>query len=391
MLRVVLKPDKDRKLRGFYPWVYADEIDSIEGDPAPGDVVEVIDARGEFVGRAFFNSHSHIPVRIVTLHPGQKLDRTLIQDRLTDAWHRREGRVLNTNAMRLVHAEADGLPGLIVDRYADTLIIQLRNPGIERLEAQIVRELKRLYSPTGIYERSDMQAREEEGMEPRSRLIFGQVPDRIEVMEDDVRFQVDVKSGQKTGFYADQRDNRRLLRSMLGSSSRVLDVYSYTGAFSLHAAKEGAKSLAVDKDGDALRLLESNARMNGLAERIGARIGEALEVLAALDREGRRFSHVVLDPPTLAKHKNDVPRVKQLFTQMIGLGLHVLEPQGMLFISTCAYHISADDLVEAARRAANEAQRKCQLLRVTYQPADHPWILQIPETLYLKTLVLRVD
>lgn len=391
MASVVLKPGKDRKIRGFYPWVYADEVEAVKGEPSPGDIVQVEDTRGQTIGRAFFNPHCHIPLRMITLDPDQAVDRSFLEGKLRDAARRRESRIQNTNAIRLVHAEADGLPGLIVDRFADTLVMQLRNPGIERLELEIIRSLKHLFSPSGIFERSDVQAREEEGMEPRSGPVFGRIPENIEIFEDDVHLQVDVQSGQKTGFYADQRDNRRLLRSMVGQGSRVLDVYSYTGAFSLHAARAGAQALAVDKDDNALRVLEANARLNGLSEKVGARWGDALKVLADLNAEGRTFTHVVLDPPTLAKHKDDVSRVKQMFAEITGLALQVLQPQGCLFLSTCAYHISTDDLIESARRAANQMGRPCQVLAVTFQPPDHPWILQIPETLYLKTLVLRLD
>jgi 23S rRNA (cytosine1962-C5)-methyltransferase len=391
MARVILKPEKDRKLRSFYPWVYTDEIESVEGNAGPGEVVQVEDARGEFVGRAFFNARSHIPVRMLTLGPEIRIDQAFIEERLIASSRRREGRIANTNALRLVHAEADRLPGLVVDRFADVLVMQVRNPGIESHRHEIIRGLKHVFAPVGIYERSDVQAREEEGMEPRVGVVSGQVPDKIEIHEDDIRFEVSVQAGQKTGFYLDQRDNRRLLGSMIAPGARVLDVYSYTGAFSLHAARAGAQVLAVDKDSDALQRLEVNTRLNGLAGRIGARWGEALEVLGDLAEERRTFTHVVLDPPTLAKHKNDGPRVKQVFAQVTAGALNVLEPQGILFLSTCAYHLSADDLIESARRAANDLRRGCQVLTITYQPPDHPWILQIPETLYLKTLILRVD
>lgn len=351
--------------------------------------MQVQDARGATVGCAFYNPASHIPIRMLSLDPKERIDRSFLIGRLSEALRRREGRVIGTNAVRLVHAEADGLPGLIVDRFAGILVMQIRNPGMERLESDIVRALKQIHNPQGIYERSDMQARAEEGMEPLSRLAFGDVPDKIEIFEDDIHFHLDVRAGQKTGYYLDQRDNRRLLRSMLKPEARVLDVYSYTGAFSLHAARVGAVALAVDKDQAALELLEINARGNGLGEKIGARWGDALEVMGDLAREGRKFTHIVLDPPTLAKHKNDIPRVKQLYTQIVSGALPLLESEGYVFLSSCAYHITVDDLIESSRRAANDVHRSCQVVTITFQPADHPWVLQIPETLYLKTLVLR--
>lgn len=391
MATVLLKPDREKKLRNWYPWVYADEIQAVEGEAEAGAVVEVKDARGEFVCRAFFNAASHIPARVLTLDARDKIDRAFFEERVRAAVARRVGRVVNTNALRLIHAEADALPGLIVDRFADTLVVQIRNPGLERCRDQIVRALKAVCAPAGIYERSDVEARAEEGLAPRVGPVWGQVPDRLEVHEDDVCFEVNVQAGQKTGFYLDQRDNRRLLRAWCTRDERVLDVYSYTGAFGLHAARAGAQCLAVDKDGAALQLLEANARRNGLADKIGARWGDALEVLSDLAREQRAFTRIVLDPPTLVKHKNDVPRVKQLWVQLVGGALALLAPRGILFLSTCAYHVSVNDLIEVTRIAAHDAHRRIQVLTVTYQPADHPWILQIPETLYLKTLVVQVD
>jgi 23S rRNA (cytosine1962-C5)-methyltransferase len=391
MGRVVLKPGKEAKLRNFYPWVYADELKWVEPGIRPGEVVQVEDARGSAVGRAFFNSFSHIPARMLTLDPEESIDRGFLEGRLLSAGRRREGSIAKTNAMRLVHAEADGLPGLVVDRFGEVLVMQLRNPGMEKLSNEIIRLLRQLFTPQGIFERSDVQAREEEGMERRAGLTYGQVPDKIEIYEDDLRYELDVRMGQKTGFYLDQRDNRRAFRALVVPGARVLDVYSYSGAFSLNAARMGAQALAVDKDAGALQLLETNARLNGVGNRIGARFGDAQQVLDNLKREGRRFDFIVLDPPTLAKHKNDVPRVKQLLIQIIGQAFSVLDPGGILFASTCAYHISSDDLIECGRRAANESHRRCQVQALTYQPADHPWILQVPETLYLKTLVLRAD
>ncbi len=391
MANLILKPDVESKLRNFYPWIYAHEVEAVEGEGAPGQVVEVKTARGDFVCRAFFNPNSHIPARVLTYEPKQKIDRAFFEDRMRAAAKLREGRVTHTNARRLIHAEADELPGLIVDRFADTLVIQIRNPGMEAYREEIVRGLKHVFAPTGIYERSDTQAREEEGLEPRAGLVWGQVPPKIELFEDDVHFQVSVEAGQKTGFYLDQRDNRRLLASLVTPDSRVLDVYAYTGAFSLHAARAGAQALAVDKDTEALQLLEANAQRNGLADKVGARWGDAVEVMDNLAREGRKFTHIILDPPTLAKHKNDVPRVKQLFTQITARALAMLDPGGILFLSTCAYHISVNDLIESARRGASEVHRRAQVLTITYQPADHPWMIQIPETLYLKTLVLRAE
>lgn len=391
MTTVVVKPDRVRKLRNQYPWLYADEIAEIRGDAHAGELVEIQDARGDFIARAFFSPTSHIAARIITYDASEKINRAFFETRFEQARARRVHAIANTNALRLVHGEADQLPGLVVDRFAETLVVQFRNAGVENLRKEILQALKKIFPSQGAYERSDTQARGEEGLEARVGVLYGDVPNEIEIFEDDVEFFVNPQAGQKTGFYLDQRDNRRLLRTMVDHRSRVLDVFSYTGAFSLHAAKADAHALAVDKDQVALQQLETNARKNNLSDRVGARWGDAEKVLAQLVQERRFFSHIVLDPPTLAKHKNEVPPAKQLFTRLTTDALRLLEPNGILFLSTCAYHITVNDLIEVSRIAASEVSRRATVITVTYQPADHPWILQIPETLYLKTLVLRVE
>ncbi len=391
MTSIVVQADRVKKLRNQYPWLYADEIDQVRGEPQAGEVVELEDTRGEFIARAFFNPHSHIAARILTYNAAEKINRAFFEARFAQALARRANAVAGTNARRLVHGEADQLPGLVVDQFADVIVVQFRNAGVEQFRKEILQALKKVFPARGAYERSDTQARREEGLDARVGLLYGAVPEEISIYEDDVQFLVNPQAGQKTGFYLDQRDNRRLLRAMVNDDARVLDVFSYTGGFSLHAAKAGARALAVDKDSSALQQLEVNAQRNQLGDRVGARWGDAEELLRILGDEKRRFTHIVLDPPTLAKHKNDVPPAKQLFTRLTAHALKLLEPDGILFLSTCAYHISVNDLIQVSRIAASDLARRARVVTVTYQPADHPWILQIPETLYLKTLVLRVE
>ncbi|HZQ10916.1 MAG TPA: class I SAM-dependent rRNA methyltransferase [Anaerolineae bacterium] len=388
---IIVKPESVKKLRNLYPWLYADEVAEIHGLAEAGDIVQVRDTRGEFIASAFFSPTSHIMARVLSYNASEKINRAFFESRFELALARRANAIRGTNAVRLVHGEADQLPGLVIDRYADMLVVQFRNAGVEALRKEIVQALKKVFGAHGAFERSDTQARVEEGLEPRTGLLYGDVPQEILVHEDDVEFLVNPQAGQKTGFYLDQRDNRRLLRTMVGQGSRVLDVFSYTGGFSLHAAKAGAHALAVDKDQAALTQLEANARQNGVSERVGARWGDSEQVLAELVAEKRTFSHIVLDPPTLAKHKNQVPTAKQLFTRLTAKALQLLESNGILFLSTCAYHITVNDLIEVTRIAASDGGRRARVITVTYQPADHPWILQIPESLYLKTIVLHVE
>ena len=391
MAVIVVKPESVKKLQNQYPWLYADEIADLRGDAQAGEIVELHDARGSFIARAFFNPTSHIRARVLTYDVTEKINRAFFETRLALAAARRVNALGHTNAMRVVHAEADQLPGLVIDKFADILVAQFRNAGAELFRKEIVQAMKKVLGARGAYERSDTQARAEEGLETRVGMLYGDVPDEIVIYEDDVEYAVNPQAGQKTGFYLDQRDNRRMWRALMGQGSRALDVYSYTGGFSLHAAKAGAHSLAVDKDQIALQQLEANAQRNGVSARVGARWGDAEKILESLHGEKRTFTHIILDPPTLAKHKNDVPPAKQLFTRLCTHALKLLEPDGVFFLSTCAYHISVNDLIEVSRIAMSEVRRRARVVTVTYQPADHPWILQIPETLYLKTLVLRVQ
>ncbi len=390
MATVLLKPSVDRRLRNFYPWVHREDIQQIKGEPQAGDIVSVHDAHGEFVGQGFYNARSHIPVRLLSFAQAP-IDEDFFRQRLQAAMQRREGRIVNTNAWRVVYGESDGLPGLVVDKLDGVLVLQIRNAGMERKKSLLLELLVSLLEPCGIYERSDVEAREAEGLGSCVGPLWGDVPATVDVIEDDIHFTVNLLEGQKTGFYLDQRDNRRRLRAMVREGDRMLDVYSYVGAFGLHAARVGASVLAIDKDAAALALAERAARRNGLWERMGVRWGDAIEVMTALDDEGRKFSHVVLDPPTLVKRKEDLPRTRRLFVAICTHAMSLLDPNGILFLSSCAQYITANDLIDVSRIAAGEVHRRVEVLDITYQPADHPWILQIPETLYLKTAIMRVD
>ena len=390
MHSVILKAGSGPRVRAFYPSVRRDEIESVQGNPEPGEVVRVLDTRGHALGQGFYNAGSHIPVRVLTTHE-ERVDADFFQRRLDAARARRTGRIAATNAWRVVNGESDGLPGLIVDCFGDIVVLQIRNAGMERQRQVLVPLLADELSPAGIYERSDVEARAEEGLEPRVGTVWGTVPPTAEVSEDDLRFTVNLAEGQKTGFYLDQRDNRRRLRSLVRAGDRVLDVYSYVGAFGLHAARAGAVVLCVDKDSRALTVAEHAARCNGVGDRVGVRWGDAVEVLGALHDERRRFTHIVLDPPTLVKRREDLARTRRLFVEIGTQAMQLLEPNGILFLSSCAFYVSAHDLLDVARQAADRAQRRVEVLDITYQPADHPWILQIAETLYLKTLIMRVE
>jgi 23S rRNA (cytosine1962-C5)-methyltransferase len=392
MLRVpslTLKPNRERRLENFHPWVFKDDVESVEGNFEPGEVLEIKAANGAFMALGYVNARSSIPARVLSFKR-EVINLEFYRQKIRNAIAKRS-KLEHTNAMRIVNAESDGLPGVIADLFGDVLSIQLRNAGTERHKDLIFEAFKLETKASSAFERSDTSERQKEGLENRTGILWGHVPETVSFLEDGINFSFSPVGGQKTGFYLDQRDNRRLMASLVDGSSKLLDVYSYTGGFSLHAAAKGATAFAVDKDPIALQALEKVARVNGFDKKISSRLGDALEVLDQLLKENRKFTHAIIDPPTLAKRKDEVVAAKRIFTIATKNVLRMLEPGGIVMVSTCAYHIKVEDLIEACRFAAGDAKRRLEVLDVTYQPLDHPWMLQVPESLYLKTLVLRAE
>ncbi|RIH81288.1 Ribosomal RNA large subunit methyltransferase I [Calidithermus terrae] len=382
MLKAVLKPGKEKKVRNYYPGVFADEL--AEAPPAAG-VTELYDAEGQYAATGYFDPKSRVALRVYRWERGN-LDRALFRKRLEVARSKREHL---GPFHRLVHAEADGLPGLVVDRFGETLVVQVRNRAMEALRESWLPALLEVARPAGVYERSDVDARRQEGLPEKVGVVHGSVPEVLEVEEDGLVFPIPLALAQKTGFYLDQRDNRRLLEGRVKPGERVLDVYSYVGGFALRAARAGAYALAVDKDLDALAVLDHAARRHRLA--VDIRSGDALEVLKDLAKKAQPFHHVLLDPPTLVKKPDELPRVKRLLVELLNHALELLAPSGYLWLSSCAYYLTLEDLLEVARRAAADRRRRLRVETVTYQPSDHPWSLHVPESLYLKTLVVQDD
>ena len=387
-MRVTVRAAAERRLRGRYPFGHSGDIFSADAGIEPGDVVDVYSEGGPFIGRGYFNPSGATPLRMLTLKR-ENIDEAFYRAKVRAALKRREGRVTETNAMRVLHGEADGTPGLVADLFGEVLSVQFRNAGVERQRATILKVLKSELGATSAFERSDTGESTREGLSGGVGALWGEVPERVTFFEDDLELHFSPLTGQKTGFFLDQRDNRRLMRTLVQPGSTFLDVYSYTGGFSLHAGRAGARSVAIDKDPVALSVLESVARTNQVE--VGVRLGDALEALRRLENEKRRFGAAVIDPPTLAKRRDDVPRAKRVFSEAATSVLKMLEPGGHLLISTCAHYIGVNDLLDAARIAATEAECNAEVLDTTFQPADHPHLLSVPESLYLKSVLLRKE
>ncbi|WP_034338304.1 class I SAM-dependent rRNA methyltransferase [Deinococcus misasensis] len=388
-MKVRVKSGKEKKLLNHYPFAYSGDLLEVPEVEA-GSVVDVHAEGGMFIGRAYFNPTGSIPLRMLTLKR-ENIDEKFYRARIQAAWDKRKARLPEAEAFRLLHAEADGTPGIVADYFNGILSVQFRNAGVEKHREIILSALKQVTGASAAYERSDTVERNKEGMGQTTGILWGEVPQEVQFTEGGVAFSFRPLDSQKTGFFLDQRDNRHLMASLVKDGDHFLDVYSYTGGFSLHAAKQGAKTLAIDKDATALATLERVAQKNGLDRQVGMRLGDAIKVLSDLVKEKRTFQHAVFDPPTLAKRKDDVPQAKRIFSEGLGHIFKMLSPGGHVLVSTCAHYIRVEDMLDAARLAMADTGRTAEVITVTYQPADHPWMLLVPESLYLKSILLKIE
>ena len=386
---VQIAPQAAKRLRNYDCWVFRDEVTHVDESLNLGDVAEVVDGHGTFVAYAFYSPHSHIALRVVSTVKDQPVDRGLLVRRLKEAIARRRT-VTRTNAKRLVFSEADGLPGLIVDQYGEYLIVQVRSAGMERLRSSVVDLLQELLHPKGVLERSDKEFREEEGLEPVNQLLRGEVPDRILIEEEGLRFWVDPHRGLKTGFYLDQRTSRRRLRELVQPDQRFLDAFSYTGSLGIAAATRGAQVTCVEQHEPFLELAKENAALNGVADRIEWVAGNAFYWLEAQAGAQRQVDWVCLDPPALAKNKTHVVQARQALHHLVRHALAMLGPGGLLALCMCTYHL-LNLVEEIVRIAAAEQKVRLSVREQWLQGADHPWILQIPPTRYLTSWLFERD
>jgi len=387
--RVILKKGKERPILRGHPWVFSGAVAKIERDLSPGEVGEIYSAGGQFLGLGYFNPRSQILLRILT-REREEVSPDFFEDRMTHAGALRErcfeGK---TRACRLINGEGDFLPGLIVDRYGEILVLQCLTAGLERWKALLVDLLVRVFQPESIYERSDVPARKEEGLSDVTGLLYGMdVPDRVEIEEDGCRFQVDVKRGQKTGFYLDQRENRALLKG-LSKGKKVLDCFSYTGAFSIHAGLGGAREiLLIDSSGEALARAEEHFELNRLDSLPHRSIrGDAFGVMRSL---GEEFDMVILDPPPFAKKKSHLSKASRGYKDLNLQAFRLLKKEGLLLTFSCSHHIGPDLFQKIVFSAAVDAGRKVQIINRRGHPIDHPIQLSHPEGEYLKGLICRV-
>jgi 23S rRNA (cytosine1962-C5)-methyltransferase len=379
---VVSRKGQARIERG-HPWVFRSDVVK-DGGASPGAVVRVADVRGTPLGFAFWSSQSEIRLRM--LGRGETLAEGFLRDRIERALHWRGTIAAGAEAYRVVHGEGDGIPSLVVDRYGDYLVVQTLSQGTERVKAEVVGALVDLLKPKGIVERNDPRVRTLEGLEPAVSVLHGEVPDAVEVAEGDVRFRVDLRRGQKTGLFLDQRENHLATRQY--ARGRVLDCFTYDGGFALQVAGQAESVTAVDLSAESLERVKANAALNGLSN-VTTRDANVFDLLHELDQRGERFDTVVLDPPAFAKSKDAVEKAARGYKEINLRALKILRPGGCLVTCSCSYHIHEEEFEAILAAAAVDAQAAVTVVEKRRQARDHPVVLGVPETYYLKCFVLR--
>ncbi len=391
MAKIILKKEKEEKIKNFYPNIFKDEIKNIIGEIKNGDIVDVCSSEMSFLARGYITENTSALARILTTKD-VKIDKDFIYDRIKKAYEKRKNLSEETNSMRVFYSEADLFPGLIIDKFDKYISVQFRNSGIENFKQDIINAIKKIFKPKGIFERSDNENRTLEGVEENKELIFGEIPERIIMTDNSLKYNIDIVNGQKTGFFLDQRDSRKFISKYINCNTKFLDVFSSSGGFSMLALKNNAKKVvAIDKDNYALNLCFENYKLNEFTGDFSVVEGDAFEVLKTLAKREEKFDIITLDPPTLIKKKSEIFKGRDLFLELCNQSFKILNDNGILGVITCAYHISLKDLIEVTRMAASKNGKLIKIIGVNYQPEDHPWIAQIPETLYLKALWVKIE
>jgi 23S rRNA (cytosine1962-C5)-methyltransferase len=379
---VVISARGEQRLRSGHPWIYRGDVADVRA--AAGDIVTVRGPRDRVLGRALFSDRSQIAVRMLA-YGDVPADERLVRRRIEAAIRFRDELNIDATAYRVVHGEADLLPSLIVDRYGGVLVIQALSQGMDRLLPTVLGTLTELLRPSGILARHDQRSRMIEGLDQDVRVLSGEVPERIRVAEVGVEYDVDVRRGQKTGLFLDQRENRSAAAAY--ARGRLLDCFTYHGGFALVLGRRCQEAIAVDASEEAIGHVRENAARNGVA--IDARVGNVFDELRAFDRVGERFDTIVLDPPAFAKTKAAVQKATAGYKEINLRALKLLNPGGTLVTCSCSYHVGEAQFAEIVYDAAVDAQAQVTVVEKRMQGRDHPVLLGVPETYYLKCFILR--
>lgn len=389
-----IKKGEGRTLKAGGMWVYDNEISSIEGAFENGDIVEVHDFDGFFLGYGFINTNSKITIRLLSRKKDAVIDQAFMEQRVRDSWEYRK-QTIDTGSCRLIFGEADFLPGLVIDKFSDVLVVESLALGIDRFKLTIVEALKKVLkedgiSIRGVYERSDAKVREQEGMERFKGFIGEPFDTKVEIEENGVRYIVDVEDGQKTGFFLDQKNNRAAIRRFC-KDKKVLDCFTHTGSFALNAGAAGASSvLGVDASELAIEQARENARLNGLEERVKFACEDVFELLPRLEAEKSLFDVVILDPPAFTKSRNSVKNAVKGYREINLRGMKLIRDGGFLVTCSCSHFMEPELFAKTIREAANGAHKRLRQVEFRTQSCDHPILWAADQSYYLKFYIFQV-
>ena len=391
---VTLKKGEGRSLKLGGPWIYDNEIAAISGEAADGDLVQVQDFNGYPLGQGFLNRRSKLTVRMMTRNPEAEINEDFLRMRLRDAWEYRK-RVIDTSSCRLVFGEADFLPGIVVDKFADVLVVESLALGIDRFKLDIVRILKELLAQDGIsirgvYERSDAKVRLQEGMERYKGFIGEPFDTKVEIVENGVRYYVDVMDGQKTGFFLDQKENRRAV-ARLCRGARVLDCFTHTGSFALNAGMAGAAHvIGVDASQLGVEQARENAALNGLEDRVEFQCADVFELLPQLEQAGERFDVVILDPPAFTKSRSSVKKAVRGYREINLRAMKLVRNGGFLATCSCSHFMDYELFTKTIGQAARNVRKRLRQVEFRTQAPDHPVLWGADDSYYLKFYIFQV-
>ena len=388
MSDVFLKYGKEKRVYARHPWVFRSDIERADEDVQPGDAVRVLNSKGRFLAKALYNPKSQISLRIVS-YRDEEINRAFIFQRIHEAIEYRRS-FADLESCRLVFAESDRLPALIVDSFGGVLVLQSLSLGMERFKKDIVDALVEEMHPRGIWERNDVPVRKLEGLEMSTGLLYGDVPDMVEITENGVRFYVDVKEGQKTGFFLDQKENRAAIKPFV-KGKRVLDCFTHTGSFALHAGHYGAEEVTgVDISGFACEFAKKNARLNHLEDRVHFTEANAFDYLAEKSRSGEKYDVIILDPPAFTKTRSMIENAVRGYKEINLRAMKMIVPGGYLVTCSCSQHVLPGIFRDMVADAANDARVLLRQVEFRTQGRDHPILPASPETEYLKCGIYQV-
>lgn len=386
--RLILRRGEDRRVRGGHPWIFSNEVEEWQGPVEDGGLVEVLDPRGAFLGRAYVNRHSLICARLLT-RGRDEIDAAFFVKRLERAKRLREISYPGEAAVRMVYGESDQLPGLVVDRYGDVLAVQVLTRGMEARMEPLRQALEQVFEPTGVVLVADSPLRKLEGLDQRREVWWGEVPERVPVTVSGFALEVDILHGQKTGLFLDQRENRKRAETRAAGRT-ALDVFCYQGEWAMSMARGGAESvLAVDSSEPALTLARGHVERNGLTDRVQFMRMDAFDAMRRLEREGRRFGMIALDPPALIKSRKSIAAGARAYREHNRVAMSLLEEDGILVTCSCSHHLDDDMFRQLLLEAARASKRPMRILDWAGEAPDHPRLLAVPETHYLKCAVLQ--